>query len=284
MTLKASRTILYTILLLTTTKVFSKTNIPYGDNKEIGKYININGIKTYYEVYGTGTPLLLIHGNGSGIKGWAAQIEYFSKKYKVYAVDGRGRGKSDLGKDTLSYIQLANDMATFISLMNLDSVYVLGKSDGGIIGILLGIYYPQHISKIVAFGANMWPDSTALYTACVDGIKIDRRNADRMLAAKDTTKNWYLVQQCNRMMEFQPHITAEDLHKIKVPVLVMSCDRDLIREEHTFFIYKNIPLADLSIFPGETHFVTRQNPELFNTTVDGFLSRPFKDSASRYKQ
>ena len=276
--------ILFNVLLFTTTKIFPQSIIPYGDNKVIGKYININGVKTYYEVYGTGAPLLLIHGNGSGIKGWAPQIEYFSKKYKVYAVDGRGRGKSDLGKDTLSYIQLANDIAMFINLMHLDSVYVLGKSDGGIVGILLGIYFQDHIRKIVDFGANMWPDSTALYTACVEGVKKDRLNADRMLATKDTTKNWYLVQQCNRMMEFQPHITAEDLHKIKVPVLVMSCDRDLIREEHTFFIYKNIPLADLSIFPGETHFVTRQNPELFNTTVDRFLSQPFKDNATRFKQ
>jgi len=278
------RAVLFTIILSGATKAFPQATIPYGDNKAVGKYINVNGVKHYYEIYGTGAPLLLIHGNGSGIKGWAAQIEYFSKKYKVYAVDGRGRGKTELGKDTLSYMQLANDMATFISQMNLDSVYVVGKSDGGIIGILLGIYFPQHIRKIVAFGANMWPDSTALYTACVDGIKKDRQNAERMLAAKDTTKNWYLVQQCNRMMEFQPHITAEDLHKIKVPVLVMSCDRDLIREEHTFFIYKNIPLADLSIFPGETHFVTRQNPELFNTTVDRFLSQPFKDNATRYMQ
>ena len=85
------------------------------------------------------------------------------------------------------------------------------------------------------------------------------------------------------MMEFQPNITAEDLHKIKVPVLVMSCDRDVIREEHTFFIYKNIQNANLSIFPGEVHGVTRKNPELFNSTVEKFLTEPFKSNSIRFE-
>lgn len=105
-----------------------------------------------------------------------------------------------------------------------------------------------------------------------------------MLAAKDSSQDWYLTQQKNRMMEFQPHITASDLHKIKVPVLVMSCDRDLIKEEHTFFIYKNIPLANLAILSGESHHVAKQNPALFNATVDKFLDEPFKGNAYRFKQ
>src|SRR5215217_7872525 len=191
-------------------------------------------------------PLLLIHGNVTGIKGWAAQIDYFAKKYKVYAIDCRGRGKSDLGADTLSYIQQAKDMAAFIASLKLEAVSIIGKSDGGIIAILMGIYFPAHIAKIVSFGANMQPDTTAMYAQPVAEIKRDRIKADKMLAAKDTTQNWYLIQQRNRMMEFQPHITARELHKIEVPVLVLSCDRDVIKEEHTFFIYRNIKNANLA--------------------------------------
>ncbi len=276
--------ILCTLLFCISEIAFSQTPIPYGDNKEVGKYIEIHGVQLYYEVYGEGTPLLLIHGNGTGIKGWSAQIEFFKNKYKVFAIDCRGRGKSELGKDSLSYMQQANDMATFIQLMKMDSVYVVGKSDGGIIGILMGIYFPQHIKKIVAFGANMQPDSTALYPQCVIDTKEERQKADKMLLAKDTTQNWYLVQQKNRMMEFQPHISADDLHRIKVPVLVMSCDRDLIKEEHTFFMYKNIPMANLAILSGESHHVAKQNPALFNATVEKFLKENFKEEEFRYKQ
>ncbi len=276
--------ILCSLLFCISEIAFSQTPITYGDNKEVGKYIDIHGVQLYYEVYGEGTPLLLIHGNGTGIKGWSAQIEFFKNKYKVFAIDCRGRGKSELGKDSLSYMQQANDMATFIQLMKMDSVYVIGKSDGGIIGILMGIYFPQHIKKIVAFGANMQPDSTALYPKCVIDTREERQKADIMIMAKDTTQNWYLVQKKNRMMEFQPNISANDLHRIKVPVLVMSCDRDLIKEEHTFFMYKNIPMANLAILSGESHHVAKQNPALFNATVDKFLKEDFKGEEYRYKQ
>ncbi len=274
--------LIFALLFSLNSQSFAQNSIPYGDNPTVGKYISINGVKHYYEIYGNGTPLLLIHGNGTGIKGWAAQIAFFSKKYKVYAIDNRGRGKSDLGKDTLNYMQQANDLAKFIQLMKLDSVDVVGKSDGGIIAILMGIYYPQHIKKIVSFSANMWPDSTAAYSQGVEDIKKERAHADKMLTLKDTTQNWYLIQQRNRMMEFQPHISAQDLHQIKVPVLVMSCDRDLIKEEHTFFIYKNIPLANLAIISGERHGISRQNPDLFNATVEKFLTEPFKGNDFRF--
>lgn len=256
--------------------------IPYGDNPAAGNYIMLNGVRHYYEVYGAGAPLLLIHGNSTGIKGWKAQIEYFSSKYKVYAIDCRGRGRSELGKDTLTYIQQAKDMAVFIKEMHLDSVMVIGKSDGGIVSILMAIYYPEHLRKIVSFSSNMWPDSNALYNHVLLQQHKERVNAEEHLKLKDTTQNWYLAQQRLRMMEFQPHITSADLNRIDVPVLVMSCDRDVIKEEHTFFIYKNIRKANLCIVPGERHGIAKENPQLFNMLVDKFLSEPFKDFSTRF--
>jgi pimeloyl-ACP methyl ester carboxylesterase len=269
-------------LFLAINNISAQVKIPHGDNKDVGKYINLNGAKHYYEVYGNGAPLLLIHGNSTPTRGWAPQIEYFSKKYKVYSIDCRGRGKSELGKDSLSYIQQAKDMSAFIRELKLDSFYIVGKSDGGIIAILLGIYYPEKIKKIVAFGANMEPDSNALYPYAVIESHVERIKADKMLAVGDTSKNWLVEQQRYRMMEFQPHITAKDLQKINVPVLVMSTDRDLIKEEHTFFIYKNIPKANLCIVPNEKHQIAKFNPELFNSIVDKYLGESFKGNEFRY--
>jgi pimeloyl-ACP methyl ester carboxylesterase len=269
-------------LLLLINNIYAQVKIPYGDNKDVGKYLILNGAKHYYEVYGNGAPLLLIHGNSTPTRGWAPQIEYFSKKYKVYSIDCRGRGKSELGKDSLTYLQQAKDMAAFIRELKLDSVYIVGKSDGGIIAILLGIYYPEKIKKIVAFGANMEPDSNALYPNAVIESQEERIKADKMLAIGDASKNWLIEQQRYRMMEFQPHITAKDLQKINIPVLVMSTDRDLIKEEHTFFIYKNIPKANLCIAPNEEHQIAKLNPDLFNSIVDKYLSESFKGNEFRY--
>ncbi len=82
-------------------------------------------------------------------------------------------------------------------------------------------------------------------------------------------------------MEFQPRISGDDLRKIETPVLVMSCDRDLIQEEHTLFIYRHIRKSNLCIFPGETHWITGTNPGLFNSTVAKFFSEPFKGEEIR---
>ena len=276
--------ILFLFLLCTASpaRLCAQSTVRYGDNPEAGKYLLLNGVHHYYEVYGSGRPLLLIHGNSTATKGWAAQIDYFSKKYRVYSVDCRGRGKSDLGKDSLTFTQTAADMAAFITALKLDSVYVLGKSDGAIIAVLMGIHHPAHISKIVAFAGNMQPDSTALYPQVIADISAERQAAEKMLAAKDTTKNWKVEQQRLRLDEFQPHITAQELQRIKVPVLIMSCDRDVIKLSHTFWIYQNITFANLCILPGETHHVPRNNATLFNDVVDGFLSRPFKEDAARF--
>lgn len=267
---------------------FAKNNavkaqtVAYGENPATGKYITLNNVRHYYEVYGSGEPLLLIHGNSTGIKGWASQIAYFSTKYKVFAIDCRGRGKSDPGKDTLTYIQQAKDMAAFIKEMKLDAVMVVGKSDGGIVALLMAMYYPDHLKKIVSFSANLWPDSSALFNKVLEQQHQERIEAEEKLAKKDTGKNWELIRQRLRMMEFQPHITASDLNKIDIPVLVMSCDRDVIKEEHTFFIYKNIRKANLCIVPGERHGIARENPQLFNLLVDKFLSEPFKEFSTRF--
>jgi pimeloyl-ACP methyl ester carboxylesterase len=257
--------------------------ISYGNNKEAGNHITIDGAKLYYEVYGQGEPLVLIHGNGGDIAFMKPQIEYFAKKYKVIVMDCRGRGKSELGKDSLTYMQMTKDIVGILDYLHLDSAYVIGRSDGAILTLLLAIYYPQKVKKAVAFAANLTPDTTALYPLAYQGILGDRKHADSMIAKNDNTKNWKVIQQRTRLMEFQPNITAADLNKIKCPVLVISTDRDLVQEEHTLFIYRNILKGNLCILTGENHFVTIKNPDLFNSIVGKYLEDTFKDEKWRYE-
>jgi pimeloyl-ACP methyl ester carboxylesterase len=255
--------------------------IPYGNNKEAGNFIAVNGVKIYYEIYGEGTPLVLLHGNGGNIAYMQPQIEYFASKYKVIIMDCRGRGKSELGSDSLTYTQMTKDIVAILNQLKLDPAYVIGRSDGGIIALLLAVYYPDKVKKVAAFAANLTPDTTALYPFFYDQVKADRKEADAMIAKMDTSQNWKVLQQRNRLMEFQPHISANDLHKIKCPVLIISTDRDIIREEHTLFIYRNISKANLCIFTGENHYVTKNNPDLFNSTVARYFDEPFKGEKLR---
>ena len=153
---------LFLLFLIVAQSSFCQTSINYGNNQSAAKYYNIRGINIYTEQYGTGKPLLLIHGNGGSIKWMAKIIPYFSKRYKVIAVDSRAQGKSvDLG-DSLSFEMMADDNAALLEKMHLDSAYVIGWSDGGIVAILLAIRHPEKVIKLASTGANLWPDSTAL--------------------------------------------------------------------------------------------------------------------------
>src|SRR5579871_2895279 len=152
--------------------VNAQQKINYGDNKAAGKYYDVRGIKMYCEIYGEGKPLLLIHGNGGSMNAFKNNIPYFSKKYKVIALDSRAQGKTVDTNDSLSFEMMADDEAALLDALHIDSAYVIGWSDGGINALLLAMRHPDKVIKLVSTGANLWPDSTAL----IPSLWIDEKN------------------------------------------------------------------------------------------------------------
>jgi len=250
-------------------------NIPYGNNAQAGKYAEVNGIKMYYEEYGTGAPMILIHGNGGSILDMGYQIDYFSKHYHVIAADSRAHGKSEAGNGRLTYEQMADDWAALLTTLHVDSAYVLGWSDGGILGLLLAIRHPEKVRKLAAMGANLQPDSTAVYDWAIRWVDKQNKHVDGMIAKKDTSQPWAVYKKYLDLLANQPHIPLSDLKKISAPTLVMCGDKDIITLEHTDKIFENIPHAQLCIFPGATHMIPVQNPQLFNAMVAKFFFEPF---------
>ena len=257
-------------------------NISYGDNTQAGNFVEANGINLYYEIYGDGEPLLLIHGNGGTIKNMGYQIGYFSDKYKVIVPDCRGRGKSELNTDSLTYEQITSDLIMLLDNLGVDSCDIIGWSDGGIVGLLMGMNYPDRTKKIVTMGANLWHDSTALYPWVIEWIQTSRQEAAQMIQNQDKSKNWQVIYQRMALMDDQPNITLTNLQKIKSPVLITAGDKDAIKEEHSVLIYQNIPKSQLWIIPGGTHFAPIRQADLFNETVNKFLREPFNRPDSKF--
>jgi pimeloyl-ACP methyl ester carboxylesterase len=243
----------------------TQSSINYGDNTEAGNFKKINGINLYYEIYGTGKPLLFLHGSGGSIRAARVKIEYFKKYFKVIAIDSRGHGKSiDTTTKQLTYVQMANDIKVLLDSLNIDSAFVQGQSDGGILGLLLAINFPNKIAKLAAYGANMFPGKKAIFDE-IDNLVLDTLKA---------TKN-FNTKRLYSLLAYQPDITEKDLQKIKCPVLIMSGDRDVIRLEHSIKIFNNIANSNFFVMPGATHFGTVEKPELFNLVLLDFLNRPF---------
>ncbi|MGZ4013050.1 MAG: alpha/beta fold hydrolase [Mucilaginibacter sp.] len=119
----------------------------YGRNAAVGKYADIRGFKMYYETYGQGEPLLIIHGNGGSINNFLYQIPYFAKNYHVVIADSRAQGKSVDLTDSLSYEMMTDDLNALLDQLHLKSCYVIGWSDGGINGLLLAMRHPDKVKK-----------------------------------------------------------------------------------------------------------------------------------------
>ncbi|MGC4037596.1 MAG: alpha/beta hydrolase [Chitinophagaceae bacterium] len=246
---------------------------PYGHNKATGKYYNIRGFKMYAETYGKGQPLLIIHGNGGSINNFIYQIPYFAKEYKVIIADSRAQGKSADSGDSLTYEMMADDYSALLDAMKIDSAYVIGWSDGGINGLLLAIRHPEKVKKLAVTGANLVPDSTAVPQSIWDMVQ----PAYAQLAGKaDKTAEEKHSFKLLRLLCDQPHIALSDLHTIKCPSLVIGGDHDVIKEEHTMLIYKNIPSAYLWILPGSGHSTPIMYKDDFNKVVDRFFKAPYK--------
>lgn len=263
-------------------KMNFKFDTPYGENKAVGKYAEINGAKIYYEEYGKGDPLLLIHGNGGSINSMGNQIEYFKSKYRVIVADSRGQGKSEMKTDSLTYVQITKDWEGLVNHLKLDSISIIGWSDGGIVGLEMGISGKTKIKKIVAMGANLRPDSTAVNGWAVKEVSKHKKEVLSKIKGKDTTQNWKVEKQMLGLLGDQPNIPVTDLAKIKAKVLIMAGDEDIIKNKHSVEIYENIPKAQLNIMPGETHFAPASNPVLFNEIANKFLSEPFKRPDSNW--
>lgn len=260
--------------LLGDAQVQKKTTgaIKYGDNAKAGRYFSARDIKLYYETYGQGKPLLLIHGNGGSIRDYRYQIPYFSKSYQVIAVDSRAQGKSVDSGSVLNYEMMADDFEALLTHLKIDSAYVIGWSDGGINGLLLAIRHPKKVKKLAITGANLTPDASVLDP---EGTKMISEELAKLRAAQQdaTTKNTIKLLH---MMEVEPNIPLTDLHKIKCPVLVMGGDFDVIRPEHTLQIFQNIPQAYLWILPESGHGTVHRYKNEFNTKVSGFFKRPYQ--------
>ncbi len=278
---------LFTVMVLLTldTVIFARTpgvtdTTKYGDNEKAGKYLKIRGFNMYYETYGSGMPMLFIHGNGGSISNFEYQIPYFSKNYYVIAADSRSQGKSIDNSDSLSFEMMADDLSALLDALNVDSCYVIGWSDGGINGLLLAMRHPEKVKKLAVTGANLWPDSTAVEPFVVKGDMKEYNLLKEMpltLSVKHSLK--LLRIEC-----FEPHITTGQLKKISCPALVIGGDHDVIRPEHTMLIAQSISESYLWILPDSGHSTLIVYKDLFNATVSNFFKNPYRkiEGTDRY--
>jgi len=253
-----------------------------------GKHIQVNGLKMYYEEYGNGIPLILLHGGTVTSQMWQPFLSKFVPHFRVITPDSRAHGRTNNPAGELSYQMMADDVIAFIQALNLIRPLVYGYSDGGQIALDIGIRYPNMTSSLV-IGA-VWYKFTQTYLnslkaagfespGIVNIERIQRESPEWVEELKkdhfraDDPDYWQtLLKQISTMWWTPLDYTAEDFQKITETTLILLGDRDgSIELQQAVEMYQLIPDAELAIIPNSTHFTAGN--ELSMSIVLDFLLR-----------
>jgi pimeloyl-ACP methyl ester carboxylesterase len=266
-------------LCIVADKSVAQQLIDYGSNN--GKYVSIFHKRIYYEEYGTGTPLILLEGGMKSIKDFSLCIPELTKHFRVIAPDDPGQGRSEM-LDTMTYDLLVAYVSQLIDILKLDSAYVIGWSDGGIAALILCTKRPDKIKKVLVSGANYskkgynssdstTSDSLQLLAPDYKLPPEDQKWADGFFIANRA--NWRKIVNDRIIMWYQDYLFPKKLFsEIKIPVMIVSGDRDIIKLEHSIEMYRSIKKGQLCILPNTTHNVFTERPELIDNIAINFFS------------
>ncbi|MCM1212490.1 MAG: alpha/beta hydrolase [Blautia sp.] len=222
-------------------------------------------ITLHYQEKGNGEPFILLHGNGENGSYFKNQIDYFSDRYRVIALDTRGHGKSPRGTMPFTIKQFSSDLFDFMTELRLSKAIILGFSDGANIAMEFALKHPDMVKALILNGGNLNPKGVKSTTQIP--IEIGYRIAKRFASKSPEAK---MNAEVLGLMVNEPQIEPGELSKITAPTLVICGTKDMIKESHTKEIAQNIPNAKLAIIEGN-HFIANKRPAKFNQEVERFL-------------
>lgn len=219
-------------------------------------YSEVNGLNMYYEIYGEGKPMVLIHGGGSTIQSsFEKLIPLLSKNRKVIAVESQAHGRTNDRNADLSFEQDADDIATLLKNLNIDKADFLGFSNGGTTTLQIAIRHPEIIDKMILASPlakrNGVPDwfwdfmSQAKLENMPDQLKV----AYKRVAADTNGLQIMHDRDAKRMVNFKD-IPDEPIKKINASTLIIIGDKDVITPEHALELHRQIANSELAIIPG----------------------------------
>ena len=232
----------------------------------MNKSIIINKTEFHYKEAGEGKVLVLLHGNSSSSSYYEEEIKFFSQYYRVIAMDSRGHGKSGWGKKKLTIETMAGDVRSFLQALQIEKAFLFGFSDGGNIALQYGVLYDDLVEGMVIISANTYPEGLKKKERIILGIlhgvakfaalfsEIGKRFSHRI-----------------RLMTEDPKIELQELKKIKVPVLLITGENDVVEIEHIQDIKNHLPKAQLKIIEKAGHNLLKEYPEKLNTIIKDFL-------------
>jgi pimeloyl-ACP methyl ester carboxylesterase len=259
----------------------------------------VNGVNYYYAVYGTGEPLLLLHGGLGQIEMFGPNLAKLAQNRQVIGVDMHGHGRTPLGHREISLVDMGNDMAGVLKQLGYDKVDVLGYSMGGGVAFQFAVQHPQMVRRLALVSAGysqdgfypeMLPQQAAVGAAMLEWMKETPIYRSYVAIAPHPEEFPKLLDQMGAYMR-KSYDWSADVKNLKMPVILIYGDSDMFRPEHMVKFYQLLGggLKDagwqrehmsqnrLAILPNITHYEIGLAPQMVDTAL------PFLNGQGRAK-
>lgn len=240
---------------------------------ETGKYVELDGIRLWYDEHGEGEPLVMLHPGGIDSRAFAPNLKTFSSRFQVFLPERRGHGHTPDAEGTYSYELMANDMIQFLEQVVGGKARLMGMSDGGIVALMVAHNRPDLVERLICvasvFNNKGWASDVIdpivePPTFLVEGYK--------ELSPDGLAHLPVVIKKLNEMHTNGPNLTQTDLQNITCRTLVMIGDDDEVTLEHAINFYRNLPVGEFAVIPGTSHGLLMEKPDICNQIMLDFMT------------
>ncbi|KAJ8098467.1 Alpha/Beta hydrolase protein [Lipomyces tetrasporus] len=239
-------------------------------------YVECDGARIWYATYGSGLPVILLHGGLGHSGNWGYQAPALVKGgYQAIVIDSRGHGRSTRDDRPYKYELMASDVLAVMDALRLERASFVGWSDGACISLIVGMSAPDRVAAVFFFACNMDPSGTKEVEFTPILKRCFSRHAKDYAQLSATPDQFdAFADAIGLMMNTEPNYSAEQLATIRVPVAIVQSEHDeFIKPEHAEYLSRTIPNAEFINLLGVSHFAPLQRPDQFNTAVLEFLHK-----------
>ena len=256
-------------------------------------YADVNGLKMYYEVYGKGKPIVLLHGSFMSIPlNWSQIIPLLAKDRKVIVAEMQGHGRTrDIIRE-LSYEGMADDVSGLLKHLKVDSADILGYSMGGGVAFQVAVRHPEQVRRLIVLSGSYthdgwWPDvEDSFATITADMFKGSSIEKEYGRLGNDPAHFPEFVKKV-MSIDLKPYDWSKDVKNIQAPIFMAIGDADGIRYEHALELFRakgggkmgdihGLPTSRLAIIPGTTHIGMMQRTDWLIPMISDFLDSDLK--------
>lgn len=257
-------------------------------DQPVGVYVEVDGMKMYYETSGQGDPLIVLHGAYMNIPSMGAIIPRLAETHTVYAPEFQGHGRTNDIDRPITYPNLADDVAAFMDAVGLEKADVFGYSMGAAAGLMLAIRHPDKVDQLiaasVAYDASGWqPAFTEFLPSMSKEMFVGTPMEDAYREFAVDPEGFPALVEKLIALEFEPMAWGEDVKALKTPVLIITGDADVATLEHSVAMFRllggggmgdmgaPLPASRLAVLPATSHTAVIGQVDLLLGFIEPFL-------------